>query len=287
MSIASAANTECNSLVPPPGGAGFLRSRPVLAGIFTLLILHVGRFAWAGPECAITEPGSPARIVAVIDGDTVILVDSTHVRLIGIDTPELGHGGAPSEPGALEARAFMSSLLGPEQTVRLVPDAEARDRYGRVLAHLLLDDGTLVQSRLLEEGLATPLIVPPNLRLVHCYHAATIRAQEARRGLWALPRYQPVAVENLERDARGYRVVYGRLTRIGESRSSLWLEMGPRFALRIERGDQRNFEGRDLAGEVGRPVQARGRIYRTRGQLRMRIRHPLDLTVLRAPPRIR
>lgn len=45
-------------------------------------------------------PGKPeqVRVQQVVDGDTVRLVDGRSVRLIGINTPEIGHGGVAASP---------------------------------------------------------------------------------------------------------------------------------------------------------------------------------------------
>ncbi len=90
-------------------------------------------------------PGTPDRQVSidyVIDGDTVILGDDTHLRLIGIDTPEIDHDDpGNTEPGAAMARRFLIDLLD-GGTQLLVMDNERKDRHGRLLGHLFLTDGT-------------------------------------------------------------------------------------------------------------------------------------------------
>lgn len=232
------------------------------------------------PECSASRFDTAGVAEFVIDGDTVILADATHVRLIGVDTPELGRDGAGPEPGAVEARAFLTGLLPSRGRLWLVHDAERHDRYGRLLAHLFLPDGSNVQARLLEEGHAVPLTIPPNLLFLDCYRRAADEAARAGRGLWGLKHYQPGAAEDLDPERRGYGIIHGRVTRIGRTGSSIWLELGTRFALRIAREDFGYFAEGDLSELLGRPVRARGIIYRSHGQLRMRVRHPVDLSAL-------
>lgn len=260
---------------------------PAKAWSIAFLIASCARFAPAAEAaaCVAADPGEPVRIATAIDGDTVILSDSTHVRLIGIDTPEIGHHGDASEPGAIEARAFLVSLLAAAGSVRLVHDAEPQDRYGRRLAHLFTDSRANVQARLLAEGYAVPLTVPPNLLFADCYRDATAAAREAGRGLWGLPRYHPVAAGDLDADARGYHVVRGRVTHVAQGTSSIWLEFTPQFAVRIANEDRPYFDALNLAELVGQVVQVQGRIYSAGGQLRVRIRHPLDLTLSSETPR--
>ncbi len=218
----------------------------------------------------------------VLDGDTLILRDGRHVRLIGIDTPERGRDGRADAPGAVVAWRYLQGLLPEHRAVRLQYGIERQDRYGRLLAHAFIDRPNVnrnVQAALLGEGLAVPLVIPPNLNFIDCYQAASGRAQTQRRGLWAMAQYQPIAVAELPATARGYRRVYGRISRIGESRSALWLNLGEGFAVRIARGDLIHFTDYKLRELLHVKVLARGKIYQRHRQWRMRIRHPADLLV--------
>ena len=55
-------------------------------------------------SCVSTHFDEKVAIDYVIDGDTVVLNDKRHIRLIGINTPELSHNQKPSENGAEIAR---------------------------------------------------------------------------------------------------------------------------------------------------------------------------------------
>ena len=251
--------------------------------LFLLLIL-------LPPLCAAADcsaPGTPetAPVRWVVDGDTVHLEDGRKLRLIGLDTPEIHHDGRPPEPYALEARRRLQALIGPSRRVALVPGRERRDRYGRLLVHLFTPGGENLQQELLRRGLATLLVFPPNLALLACYRAAEQEARAAGRGLWSLPQYRPVRAETLDpaRTGRGYRVVTGRIGKVGHSRDSLWLQLAPRLSLRILRADLRWFS--DSPGQwQGRQVEARGMLYRRRGRLLMRLRHPAQLRLLSGTP---
>ena len=80
----------------------------------------------------------------VIDGDTLILYNGDRVRLIGIDTPEIGFQGTPSEEGAEEARFFVNALLNfPNEnnltTVWLEADGNNTDTWGRLRRYVWID----------------------------------------------------------------------------------------------------------------------------------------------------
>ena len=128
-----------------------------------------------------------ARVTRVVDGDTIHVDragrDET-VRYIGIDTPETKKPDTPVQPFGPEASALNTRLVS-GKTVCLEADITERDRYGRLLRYVWLKDGTLVNERLLFEGLATVTTYPPDVKYVESrYLPAQEAARAARRGLW-------------------------------------------------------------------------------------------------------
>ena len=123
---------------------------------------------------------STARVVRVVDGDTVILVGVGRSRLIGVDTPEV-HGVA--ECYGRKASAYARRVLaGRRVGYRL--GTEQRDRYGRALVYLWLPDGRLFNAMLVREGYAQPLTIPPNVGFADRLVALARRARRGGRGLW-------------------------------------------------------------------------------------------------------
>src|SRR4051794_6707009 len=128
------------------------------------------------------------RVVRVVDGDTI------HVRLggveekvryIGIDTPESVRPGTPVQCFAKRASAYNERLVGGER-VRVVRDAEARDRYGRLLAYVYrARDGLFVNAELVRGGYAQPLTIPPNVAHAEQFRRLAAAARRAGRGLWS------------------------------------------------------------------------------------------------------
>jgi micrococcal nuclease len=120
----------------------------------------------------------------VVDGDTVRVRLGGRVepvRVIGIDTPEPYREGAP-EPCSREASAAMRELVGGRE-VRLVADAEDRDRYDRLLRYVEVA-GRDAGAELLRRGLARPLRVEPNVARAAGYDEIAGAARRARIGVW-------------------------------------------------------------------------------------------------------
>jgi DNA/RNA endonuclease YhcR with UshA esterase domain len=127
------------------------------------------------PEIVLKEPGqikiSPLkssstketphlyRVVKVIDGDTIkadIAGEIETVRLVGMDTPEIANPHHPQDDYfGPEAAQYAKKLLE-NQSVYLIPDPmqSNRDKYNRLLRYVFLEDGTLVNAKLIEEGYA-------------------------------------------------------------------------------------------------------------------------------------
>jgi micrococcal nuclease len=124
----------------------------------------------------------PATVTHISDGDTITLGGVGKVRLIGIDTPEVfGH----TECFGRAASAFTKRVLLVGTRVRYRLGVEPRDRYGRALAYVWLDDGRMFNTLLAERGYATPMTIPPNVDYAAGFVAAARRAREAGRGLWS------------------------------------------------------------------------------------------------------
>jgi micrococcal nuclease len=157
-----------------------------------LLVLAVAVYtATAGDDSGgSSESGvvSAGRVVRVVDGDTIhVRVGGREetVRYIGVDTPESVKPGAPVECFAKKASAFNHRLVGGEK-VRLVPDAEARDRYGRLLAYVYrVRDKRFVNASLIRRGYAVPLTIPPNVAHAEQFRDLAAAARRAGRGLWS------------------------------------------------------------------------------------------------------
>ncbi len=137
-----------------------------------------------------------ARVTRVADGDTIAVRyagRTVTVRLIGVDTPELGdrrRPGAPPQPFAREAADWLRRTLDGRE-VRLEYDRERTDRYGRTLAYVFLPDGTFVNRELVRQGYARAYTRFP-FKFREQFVADEATARREKRGLWATLSSGPV-----------------------------------------------------------------------------------------------
>ena len=242
---------------------------------------------WLSLSCGIVLAACPAdrvdeevRVAHVFDGDTVRLSDGRRVRFIGIDTPEIDHRGGRSEPYSRAAQRRLEHLLGKERRLLLRYDNERKDHYGRSLAHPYLSDGKSLNAILLEEGLATTMLVTPNDWQHDCYRRAMARARDARIGIWSLPSHRLTPVIELSKRDQGYAWVAGRVQGIRAGRDSRRVLLEGGLQLYIASGDLSYFEEKMLAKLPGTTVEVDGWLQGEIGKWRMRLRHPSQLKVM-------
>jgi micrococcal nuclease len=121
-----------------------------------------------------------AKVYKVFDGDTISIKGGERVRLLGIDTPEIG------ELFSAEAKRFTRDLVQ-YQTVRLEFDVRERDTYSRLLAFVYVetDDGwVMVNAELVRAGLAKLLFIPPNGRYEDYFEQVLHEAMVRHQGMW-------------------------------------------------------------------------------------------------------
>lgn len=133
------------------------------------------------------KPPISVRVVRVIDGDTIEVCcigwRRESIRYIGIDTPETSGPTKSFAAYGKEAREANRKLVD-GTAVRLEFDVQQRDRHGRLLAYVYLEDGTFVNARLVEQGYAQVMTVPPNVKYQELFLKLQHEARTASRGLW-------------------------------------------------------------------------------------------------------
>lgn len=157
----------------------------------------------ATPARTVTEKSTTAqviegRVVAVVDGDTIEVVDAsntlTRIRIRGIDAPEKAQAFGSA------SKQQMSSLVF-NRDVRVF--WQEKDRYGRTLGRVDVD-GHDVGLQMVQAGMAWHFkryenSQPPEERIV--YANAELEARQSKTGLWADT--SPVAPWDYRKSKRG------------------------------------------------------------------------------------
>lgn len=208
-------------------------------------------------QAACPSPGglSEVAVQRVVDGDTLSLEDGRRIRMIGLNSPELGKRGRADEPFAVAARQRLESLVAASAgRVRVLPGKDDRDDYGRTLAHLYDRQGRNLEEQLIAEGLGFVVAVAPNVDLVECQQAAEHKARQAGLGIWK--RSPVVRAEQIK--APGFTLVSGRVESVQRNRGGVWIELQGSVVLHIAASLQRGFDASMLKRLEGRTVEARG-----------------------------
>ncbi|MCB1196340.1 thermonuclease family protein [bacterium] len=137
------------------------------------------------------------QIAQVIDGDTVELANHEKVRLIGIDTPELydsdklfrdaAESGVPAHVISVlgkQAHLFAQQLCE-RRTVKLEFGTERKDKYGRLLAFIFLEDGRMANEEIIKAGYAFAYLRFPFREDYRVrFREAEKTAKQNKAGLW-------------------------------------------------------------------------------------------------------
>ena len=140
----------------------------------------------------------PSGVIAhCFDGDTMKLQDRRVVRLAGVDAPEVPHRDTKGQYYAREAKAFLQKL-GQGNTVTLTfPGRNIKDRYGRLIAEVFLEDGSSLNELLVKNG---AVFFYPHADLDPQFQEKLKQLQEEaireKRGLWQELFNAPCATEN-------------------------------------------------------------------------------------------
>lgn len=116
------------------------------------------------------------KVINVVDGDTIETEVGEKIRYIGINTPEKG------QPYADESTKLNRDLvLG--KRISLEFDIQTKDRYGRTLAYVYVDE-VFVNREIVRQGFAVSETIQPNVK----YQGEILNVQREARdkclGIW-------------------------------------------------------------------------------------------------------
>jgi len=233
-------------------GFSLLLKKASLAGAFFVSAIWL---SGAHAFCPTPSALESVMVQRVVDGDTLRLDDGRSVRMIGLNTPELGKKGRSDEPFAVAARKRLEALVAASDgRVGLLPGKESKDHYGRTLAHVYSADGANLEAQMLAEGLGFQVAVAPNVDLVDCQQAAEHSARQAGLGLW---RQSPV-LKAEQINASGFAVLSGRVSKVQRNRGGIWIELQDSVVLRVAPNLLGQFDVPALENLEGKQIEARG-----------------------------
>ena len=237
-----------------------------------VLFIYCALFYW-GSLSGAWASSETATVTAVIDGDTIILDDGRHVRLVGVNCPEQGHAKRPDEPWATTATAYTRARLL-NKKARLVIGPQHQDRHHRTLARVFAEDGQDIQAGLLERGLASTIAIAPNVDHADEYLRIERVARRQAIGLWGDAYYKPKSAQGLSDQTRGFQFVRGRIQRIGKSRRYIYLGLSKRFSIRIAHKMWRQYWTDEPKDWLETLVEVRGWVSLYNNKLSTTISHP-------------
>jgi len=234
---------------------------------------------------------SDIRVSKVIDGDTIILENGKHLRLIGIDTPEVkkyvsGKFEYSPQPFSLEAKEFVNNLIGGKR-IRVEFDIDRKDKYNRLLGYCFFNNGgksIFVNEQLLKEGLAVLYTYPPNIKYVDKFISAQKYARLSKKGIWGS--YLLIPPDRAENFIGQIRAVRGRVLSSYKSEKILLLNFGADyktdFTVVIFKDSWPYFLNRGIDPETfykGKIVEVTGRVREYNGP-EIIVNYPAEIRVI-------
>ena len=217
-------------------------------------------------------------VAKVYDGDTIVLNNGERVRLLGINTPEIDSRFRQGEQGGQAAKRWLQAKLQQGQ-VYLEYDQQQRDKYKRLLAHCFLPTGEHLNKMIIEVGLASLSILPPNIRYSETLISAQQHAEQAKRGIWSQSEYKPRSAARLSKEnSTGWQRFLATATVIKRGRKYVRLRLSENVDIRIPMANLALFP--DLETYLDRPLEIRGWAARSKQQFSILVRHPSAIIFL-------
>lgn len=222
------------------------------------------------PSCEL-QKGGKSVVSKVINGDTVVLENGFVVRLVGIQTPELAYAPEKTaEPLALEAKAQLEALVY-GQPVSYYYGGKRMDRYGRILAHLVVmpehGQAFWVQGTMVRNGLARAYSFADNRHCVKPLLELESQARQDAQQIWGHSQYavlSAIDTDKLTQLTGTFQLVEGVVRSVKITKKWIFLNFGENwkddFTLSVRSRNFKNFtdKGQKLAAFEGQKIRVRG-----------------------------
>ena len=272
------------------------------------------RLAAASPLEALAAEGTVAAggavvLAGTIDGQTLRLADGHELRLatIGVPMPALARSVAATS--ATDRRSAIVTALAEEarQAIATLTDQRAaqiyyeerrNDRYGRIVAHVIVAPDLWLEAELVRRGLARVETTRDTAAAAALLLAIESEARAARRGLWARFDFQVRDAGDLGRWRDSFQIVAGRIAATHRSPGRQWLEIaglelagarGRALELEIPAAANRLFRAANMDPPflVGADVRVRGWLRWQDGPI-IDVDHPAQIELVKGerPPKL-
>jgi endonuclease YncB( thermonuclease family) len=193
----------------------------------------------------------------VTDGDSIKLADGRAVRLIAVNTPELGRAKNKSDqPLARQGKQAVQQFFAGSKRIAVQWGEQKQDHYGRWLGHVFRENGDSLAASLLRQGLAWQVLVPPNDRYWRCLRQQEKLAESASLGVWSQS-YKLKDASKLQPTDSGFQRLQGVVSSVTKSSRGWWLDVG-NVAISLSDRDARRFIGLQPEKLLGQTLRLRG-----------------------------
>lgn len=223
------------------------------------------------------KPFEPVRIQRVTDGDTVVLEDGRKVRIIGINAPELSKKSEGKLRGeAQAASALIQQMISESTDAALVLGDDSKDRYGRVLGHIVFDRTRSLASELILHGLAAATAVSPNTRCAEHNLRMETQARTKGLGIWQYPNNPWFAKSTGVKSIQGFHILTGLVEDVRKGKRYWEFQLANGILIRAKHSLLSSKDATDLQQKT---VEVRGWFGRHDGFTSVRLHHRTNLTI--------
>lgn len=252
------------------------------------MVIFITATGWADPPDPRTKLKKSTRqqVVKIIDGDTLILRDKTRIRLVGMEAPRLMADRSKFGTWSVGYKsAQLLSRLTLDKFVTLYYGGQRRDRYGRLLAHLFLDNGLWVQGEMLRSGMARVYTFADNRAVVPEMMVLEQQARQAGRGMWAVDYFKPKDQQTSGKYRNSFQLIMGTVKDVAHIRGTYYLNFGADwhtdFTVVIKSAAARKFIKTNIDPENyrGKKIEIRGWLKIYNGPM-IEATHPEQIRVM-------
>jgi len=245
------------------------------AAFIGLLCLFTYTAAYSG-TLSIVSQSRWVDVERILDGDTFVSTKGEHIRLLGINAPEVAHEASPAQPMGRKASQALARMIA-GKAVRLDFDVQRKDRFGRTLAEVYLRDGSWVNGEMIRTGMAHVYTFTPNLRWAEPLITLERPARQAEIGIWHTERFAVLDAGRVTAGQLGrFRVIHGRVSRL--NRNGFGFHLG-HLGVSIPRKYRQYFRHPPLI-KTGDDVVVHGVVRKSSSGLYVALHSPYDMEKL-------